>query len=246
MTERQDRAEAGRSRDGDTKSWQQTKSEMTRHQILDATLDCFLMYGYRGTTTEKISKQAKVSRGAMLHHFPQRAELIKSAVEHMHRRRLQEYERDLLDLNEDSEHTLVEEGIEVFWRQLQTPLFSVYCELLIAARTDDELRETFEPAQAAFERAWRDRSQVIFPDLALSNQYWIATAMTRYLLEGIAINMQSQRLAPDRRLTQGIVAWLKSTVRDMLSDVEGIDREAARHVNREPEVSGSTEKSEDL
>lgn len=221
---------------GDQKSWQQTKSEMTRHQILEATLDCFLIHGFRGTTTEKISKHAKVSRGAMLHHFPQRADLVKSAVEHMHLRRLQEYERDLLDLNEDSEHTLVEEGIEVFWRQLQSPLFSVYCELLVAARTDEELRATFEPAQRAFESLWQERSQAIFPDLALSSRYSIATMATRYLLEGIAINTQSQGLAPNRRSIQEIVSWLKSTVRDMLSDVEDIDREAARHAGLKPQA----------
>ena len=75
------------------KSWQQTKSENTRLQILEATLYCFSAYGFHKTTTEKVSKQAKVSRGAMLHHFSQRAELVRAAVEHLHEKRLQEYER---------------------------------------------------------------------------------------------------------------------------------------------------------
>ena len=96
------------------KSWQQTKSENTRLQILEATLYCFSEYGFHNTTTEKVSKQARVSRGAMLHHFSQRAELVRAAVEHLHEKRLQEYERDLRALNEDAKHTLVAEGIEVF------------------------------------------------------------------------------------------------------------------------------------
>ena len=50
----------------------------------------------------------------MLHHFSQRAELVRAAVEHLHEKRLQEYERDLRALNEDAKHTLVAEGIEVF------------------------------------------------------------------------------------------------------------------------------------
>ena len=209
------------------KSWQQTKSENTRLQILEATLYCFSEYGFHNTTTEKVSKQANVSRGAMLHHFSQRAELVRAAVEHLHEKRLQEYERDLRALNEDAKHTLVAEGIEVFWRQLQSPLFAIYCELLVAARTDDELRRTLAPAQEAFERAWRSRSQMVFPDLALSKQFWIATAATRYMLEGIAINTQSRGRSPDSASTQEMLSWLKETVSGLLSDVSRIDRSTA-------------------
>ena len=62
------------------KTWQQTKSEITRNTILDAAIDCFYELGYGNTTTEKVAKRAGVSRGAMLHHFPSRLELIKAAV----------------------------------------------------------------------------------------------------------------------------------------------------------------------
>ena len=37
--------------------------------ILDAALDCFITIGYASTTTAKIADRARVSRGAMLHHF---------------------------------------------------------------------------------------------------------------------------------------------------------------------------------
>ena len=65
----------------------------------------------------------------MLHHFA-RAELVRAAVEHLHEKRLQEYERDLRALNEDAKHTLVAEGIEVFWRQLNRIVR--HCQLLVA------------------------------------------------------------------------------------------------------------------
>ena len=71
------------------KTWQQTKSELTRQTILDAALDCFYDMGYANTTTENISKRAGVSRGAMLHHFPTRFDLIKAAVEHLTEKRLE-------------------------------------------------------------------------------------------------------------------------------------------------------------
>jgi len=40
------------------KSWQQTKSENTRHVILDAAIQCLYDLGYNNTTTEKIPRQA--------------------------------------------------------------------------------------------------------------------------------------------------------------------------------------------
>ena len=81
------------------KSWQKTKSEQTKTAILNAALDCFLSIGFNNTTTEKIAKQAKVSRGAMLHHFPQRLDLIRASVQHLHRKRLEAFEETLSKLN---------------------------------------------------------------------------------------------------------------------------------------------------
>ena len=51
---------------------------------------------------------------------------------------------------------------------------------------DEELKGTLAPAIRDFQTAWREKSERIFPDLALSEQYGLATALTRYLLEGIA------------------------------------------------------------
>ena len=128
------------------KSWQKTKSEQTKTAILNAALDCFLSIGFNNTTTEKIAKQAKVSRGAMLHHFPQRLDLIRASVQHLHRKRLEAFEETLSKLNENADFTLVGEGIDAFWDQLQSPLFAVYCELLVASRTDAELKGMLAPA----------------------------------------------------------------------------------------------------
>ena len=99
----------------DGKSWQKIKSEQTKTAILNAALDCFLLVGFNKTTTEKIAKQAKVSRGAMLHHFPQRSDLIHASVQHLHRKRLEAFEETLSKLNEDADFTLVEEGIDAFF-----------------------------------------------------------------------------------------------------------------------------------
>ncbi len=65
-------------------SWQAQKSAMTRDRILDAAIQCFISLGYTNVTTAKVASSAGVSRGAMLHHFPSKTELIQSAVEYLH------------------------------------------------------------------------------------------------------------------------------------------------------------------
>ena len=209
-----------KSATNDGKSWQKTKSEQTKTAILNAALDCFLAIGFNSTTTEKIAKQANVSRGAMLHHFPQRSDLIQASVGHLHRKRLEAFEDTLSKLNENADFTLVGEGIDAFWDQLQSPLFAVYCELLVASRTDAELKGTLEPAIRDFQTAWREKSEGIFPDLAQSEQYGLATALTRYLLEGIAFNAQISDGQVQHAQSKVMIEWLKSTVREMVQDVQ--------------------------
>jgi AcrR family transcriptional regulator len=212
--------EKQKSAANDGKSWQKTKSEQTKTAILNAALDCFLAIGFNNTTTEKIAKQANVSRGAMLHHFPQRSDLIQASVRHLHRKRLEAFEDTLSKLNENADFTLVGEGIDAFWDQLQSPLFAVYCELLVASRTDAELKGTLEPAIRDFQTAWREKSEGIFPDLAQSEQYGLATALTRYLLEGIAFNAQVSEGQILNAQSKVMIEWLKSTVREMFQDVQ--------------------------
>jgi len=118
------------------RTWQQTKSQNTRNAILDAAIRCFYRFGYNNTTTEKIANEAGVSRGAMLHHFPSRADLIKAAVLHLNDKRLELFKREESTVQSDATHSRVEEGIDTYWRQLNTPYFVVFHELQIAARTD--------------------------------------------------------------------------------------------------------------
>src|SRR5262245_51574069 len=97
-------------------TWQQTKSQNTRTTILDAAIDCFYDSGYAVTTTEQVARRAGVSRGAMLHHFRSRSELIVAAVAHLNAKRLALFEREEMRVNKNARHTRVAEGIDSYWR----------------------------------------------------------------------------------------------------------------------------------
>ena len=73
--------------------WQAQKSAATRNAILDSAIACIVEFGYRGTTTTAIAQKAGLSRGAMLHHFPSKLDIVRGAVEHLHKKRLKAFRK---------------------------------------------------------------------------------------------------------------------------------------------------------
>ena len=121
----------------DKTGWQAQKSAMTRDTILDAALECFIDIGYANTTTAKIADRAKVSRGAMLHHFPSKTELIQAAVEYLHGKLLELYSSNIsripTQLGVDERNR---RGLQGYWNYLSSDLFTAWHELIVDGRTD--------------------------------------------------------------------------------------------------------------
>ncbi len=200
------------------KTWQQTKSEKTRTLIMEAAVRCFYEQGYANTATDNIAVAAGVSRGAMLHHFPTRFDLIRATVEHLSKQRLDIYEAQEAEVQRGAVYTRIEEGIDAYWRQLNTPLFVVFQELMIAARTDKDLEKVLKPALEAFEVARYETTKRIFPDLALSEAFSRANYLTRFLLEGMVV---SNRIDGPKVPVKKMLLWLKRELRRSFQDVLG-------------------------
>lgn len=129
---------------------QEQRSAATRRLLLDATVECLVKHGYAGTTTTRVSELAGVSRGAQVHHFATKDELVVAAV-----RYLAEQQAQLILARPDLPGLLagsadpVGDALELLWKAHQGPTFDAAIELWVAARTDPDLRE----ATTAFERA---------------------------------------------------------------------------------------------
>ena len=46
-------------------------------------MECLVEHGWSGTSTTLVSHRAGVSRGAQLHHFPTKTDLVLAAVDHL-------------------------------------------------------------------------------------------------------------------------------------------------------------------
>jgi len=55
-------------------------ADQRRQQLLKAAQKLFIRKGYRGTTTEEIARQAKVTKGALYHHFKSKEDILLALV----------------------------------------------------------------------------------------------------------------------------------------------------------------------
>src|ERR1700733_2713359 len=93
---------------------QQQRREETRRALLDATVESLIDVGFNRTTTLEVQRRADVSRGALLHHFPSKAELLVAAVDHLAEMRARELKRLAGQLPEGRART--DAVLELLWQ----------------------------------------------------------------------------------------------------------------------------------
>src|SRR5437868_1685012 len=120
--------------------WQQRKSSQTRTAILEATIDCLERHGYAQATMQLIAEFAKISRGAMTHHYASKQELISAVIDYLFYRRMAIFTKRVGSLTE-SQRVDENLGIEQAWEGYFTREYKAYLELSVAARTDVELQQ---------------------------------------------------------------------------------------------------------
>lgn len=121
---------------------QAERSAAMRTRLLDATVECLVTHGYSGTTTPRIAEMAGVTRGAQIHHFKSKEDLVVAAIEHLAQQRAQAAIREFGRV--DNELDLVSSVLDFLWEAHQGPLFIATMELWVAARTDPVLAQQIE------------------------------------------------------------------------------------------------------
>jgi AcrR family transcriptional regulator len=174
----------------DQSGWQAQKSAIMRNTILDAAIDCFINIGYASTTTAKIAEKAKVSRGAMLHHFPSKAELTQAAVEYLNDKLVGLYSESIDDITHDlpvDERNRL--GLKGYWQYLSSDLFTAYHELCVAGRTDPELQVILEATIERFDHKVALANVELFPEWADRGElFGMAMDISKFLMEGMAVS----------------------------------------------------------
>lgn len=113
---------------------QAERSAAMRTRLLDATIECLVTYGYAGTTTPRVAERAGVTRGAQIHHFRSKEDLVVAAIEHLAQQRVQAAMREFGRMVTTTDP--VSTVLDFLWEAHQGPMFVAAVELWVAARTD--------------------------------------------------------------------------------------------------------------
>lgn len=124
---------------------QEQRSSEMRVRLLDATIDCLVEFGYAGTTTPRVAERAGVTRGAQVHHFGSKTDLVVAAISHLAQRRTEAAMRELGRVRADGDP--VGAMLESLWELHQGPLFIAAMELWVAGRTDPVLAAEMEKVE---------------------------------------------------------------------------------------------------
>jgi AcrR family transcriptional regulator len=169
-----------------TRRTQAERTAETRERLLAATIDCVAEQGYASASTTEIVRRAGVSRGAQVHHFPTKADLVLAAVEWMFDRRLEEYRAAFASLA--PEQRTPANALELMWAQYQHPQFAAWLELAVAARTDARLAVRFRGLQTWFDAECRQVFASIFPEADDTAPFVnVALSLTYAALDGSAL-----------------------------------------------------------
>jgi AcrR family transcriptional regulator len=158
----------------------------TRELLLDATIECLVELGYAKTSTTEICARAGLSRGAQLHQFHTKAELLAHAIEHLAEKQIERLRVVAAEIPPGSsqERAL----IELVWVTFSGPLAKATVELWIASAAEPELREQLlrvqrEVTREAFEVCART---VEGPTERLESVFWLTINLIRGLtLDGM-------------------------------------------------------------
>jgi len=131
-----------------------------------------------------------VSRGAQLHHFPSKADLVTCAVAHLAERRGAELRREAAQrrLEEASSADRTAAAIDLLWSIYSDRLMVAAIELWVAARTDAALLARLRPLEQQFGQALRQLCEELFgPEISRGARFAEAINLTLHMMRGMAL-----------------------------------------------------------
>ncbi|SES37525.1 TetR/AcrR family transcriptional regulator [Actinokineospora terrae] len=135
---------------------QRERREATVGKLVDATIAAISEVGYAKASVQEICRRAGVSHGGLFRHFETRLDLVVTVTEEVGRRQIAGFVAKVHPFfAQPGDPAGSEDFVEVLRairEASRSPLNIVWFELLLAARTDDELRARLAPTIEAYSK----------------------------------------------------------------------------------------------
>ncbi|MGH3863895.1 TetR/AcrR family transcriptional regulator [Actinokineospora sp.] len=115
---------------------QQERRESTIGLLIDATIGAISEVGYAQTSLGAVCERSGVSKGGLFRHYDSRLDLVLAAADEVARRHCESVRASFAEIGTPS----VEDAVRVMRERHRAQDNVVWFELMVAARTDAELR----------------------------------------------------------------------------------------------------------
>ena len=192
------------------------RSANTQTKLIEATIACLCEHGYAATTTVAVARTAEVSRGAMLHQFPTRVDLIIATAEHIVRDQ-DDRRRALL--------RAVPRGVErlhaitrVAWDTMNEHGSLALTEIMLGSRSDPELSSRIPDVMRDIEERLNSGPLEVTRDIGITDDRTVHAMIRLHLaaMRGLMIEQLFQR---DRTAVEDafqLLLWYKQLIVDRL------------------------------
>ena len=183
----------------------------TRGRLIDASIELLYEEGYSATTTISVAERAGVSRGAMMHHFSSRADLLLTVAEHI----LAEQRRMRVQMLQNAGHGLDRffAAADVSWAVQRQPSSIAFLEIIMGSRSDAEIRQGMQPLIELMPKMRQQAAERMADDLPTKEVAQINTLLRLHLaaLRGLAIELMFTRDASDVEAARKLLVQYERT-----------------------------------
>lgn len=208
---------------------QEQRSADTQRRLMEATIEALHERGYARVTTAEIAERAGVSRGALMHHYATKEELVTVSVEKLLKDSTAEI-RSWLDQARSGAMTL-DHFLDNLWRMYSGRLLFVTIEHITEARHNQALRESLVPVVREFHKALDATWREFFQGTSLSrDEVEVVLNATTCLFRGMGVQTV---LRDDPAYYEALLAHWKAHVHGLVelnSQGAGIRRDAGRRM----------------
>jgi len=162
------------------------RSQRTRDHLLEAAVEVLIDHGYAGASTLRIQQRAGMSRGRLLHQYPNRDDLLVAAAQHLAdvRVRAAAVETDWPTKPVDRIHAAVAR----MWATYHEGYFWAATELWLAARYNNPLAQALKPGERAIGHEVRRATDAFFGDaITAAPRYAETRELLNTSMRGVAL-----------------------------------------------------------
>jgi len=206
---------------GRTHRTHEERSAETKERLIEAAISCLHKYGYGATTTSLVAQEAGFSRGAMLHHFGAKVDLMLAVAEAVLERHNAFYAEGIKRFALGRERFV---GLtDLTWEIVSKPPATALLEIMIASRSDVELGERFSVIAEKYLRMQNAGTWIAAKQAGITDRVTInaLSQLYRSAMQGLSIVMM---FSPERDSIQRsfyLLKWFKEIITEELIATAG-------------------------